>query len=82
MDTNTETHNEINVLDGDHDKFAHYADATEVTRAYIEGSHVTALCGKTWIPFDNPEKFPVCPTCEDIYRALFLRGGRDMCGND
>jgi hypothetical protein len=31
---------------------------------------VRALCGKLWTPGRDPEKFPVCPTCREIYEKL------------
>jgi len=40
-----------------------------VLEARIEGTSVTALCGYTWIPSKDPQKFPVCDICRDIYEA-------------
>jgi len=34
------------------------------------GTPVVALCGKVWIPNRDPEKFPVCPECKEIYEAM------------
>jgi len=34
------------------------------------GTPVVALCGKTWVPGRDPDKFPVCPTCKEIYEGL------------
>jgi hypothetical protein len=48
---------------GDHDRFAHYARKEDVTRAYITGEAITALCGKHWVPTRDPQRYPVCPTC-------------------
>jgi hypothetical protein len=31
---------------------------------------VRALCGKKWTPGRDPEKFPMCPTCKEIYESL------------
>jgi hypothetical protein len=56
--------------DGDHERYAHYAPADEVTYALIEGTSVVALCGKVWVPFRDPQKYPVCPTCKEIYEGL------------
>jgi len=53
--------------DGDHEKFAHYVNKNEMMAAYIEGAPVTALCGKKWVPSRDPEKFPLCPTCKELY---------------
>lgn len=57
--------------DGDHDRFAHYVDKNESTRAYIEGTPVRALCGKVWVPTRDPSRYPVCPTCQEIVDAIF-----------
>jgi uncharacterized protein YbaR (Trm112 family) len=56
--------------DGDHERYAHYAPADEVTYALIEGVPIMALCGKIWIPNRDPKKFPVCPTCKEIYSGM------------
>ena len=29
-----------------------------------------ALCGKVWVPGRDPNKFPVCPVCKEIYEGL------------
>lgn len=56
--------------DGDHDRFAHYVRKADIVRANIEGVPVTALCGKKWIPNRDPDRYPVCPTCKEIYATL------------
>ena len=63
--------------DGDHERFAHVVvPASAVTEAYITGSPVTALCGKTWVPTRDPGRYPVCPTCKEILDAArAMRGG-------
>ena len=60
----------VSTESGDHDVFAHYASKDEVTRAMVEGIPIVALCGKVWIPFRNPEKYPICPACKQIYGEL------------
>ncbi len=50
---------------GDHDRFAHYARKEDVTRAYITGEAITALCGKKWVPTRDPKGYPICPTCKE-----------------
>jgi hypothetical protein len=63
------------VLDdgGDHDRFAHYVKKSKILPSTIEGTPLEALCGKKWIPSRDPEKFPVCPECKEIYDQL--KGG-------
>lgn len=56
--------------EGDHDRFAHYVRKEDIVRANVEGVPVVALCGKKWIPNRDPSRFPVCPTCKEIYEAL------------
>ncbi len=51
--------------DGDHDRFAHICRKEDVTRAYITGEAIEALCGKKWVPSRNPENYPVCPACKE-----------------
>ncbi len=54
---------------GDDDKFSHYVDKNKMMDAILNGTPVTALCGKTWIPTRDPQKFPVCPPCKEAYLA-------------
>lgn len=56
--------------DGDHDKFAHYAEKDEIMKAFVYGVPIVALCGKIWVPTRDGEKFPVCPECNKIYSQL------------
>jgi len=57
--------------DGDHERFAHYVDKADIVRSNVEGVPVVALCGKRWIPNRDPDRYPVCPTCMEIRKALF-----------
>ena len=57
--------------DGDHDIFAHYVNKNDMMTSVVEGVPLIALCGKIWIPSRDPEKYPVCPTCKDIYKEMF-----------
>ena len=58
------------VDDGDHDKFSHYVPKDKIIESAVTGKPVRALCGKKWLPNSNPDRFPVCPTCKDIYEKL------------
>lgn len=58
---------------GDHDRFSHYVrgDGVHSARdivfaAMIEGTPIVAICGKTWVPSRDPERFPMCPRCKEI----------------
>jgi hypothetical protein len=64
--------NEIleNLEPGDHERYAHYVRKEKIVESAVMGSPVVALCGKTWVPGRDPDKFPVCPTCKEIYQGL------------
>ncbi len=51
--------------DGDHDRFAHYAKKSDITRAYVTGEAIVALCGKKWVPSRDPARYPICPACAE-----------------
>ena len=55
---------------GDHERFAHYVRKNKIMDSALSGKPVIALCGKVWVPGRDPEKFPVCPTCKEIYSGL------------
>lgn len=59
---------------GDHERFAHYVQKEDALEGLIYGRPVVALCGKVWIPSRDPEKFPVCPKCKEIYEQLADNG--------
>ena len=56
--------------DGDHERHSHYAPADAVTQALVMGSAVMALCGKVWVPHRDPHKYPLCPTCKELYEDM------------
>lgn len=64
--TETDIRPETTDSDGDHDRFSHYVKKGDIVRANIEGVPVRALCGKVWIPNRDPNRYPVCKTCEEI----------------
>ena len=55
---------------GDHERFSHYVRKEKILESALSGEPVTALCGKVWTPGRDPEKFPVCPVCKEIYQGL------------
>ena len=55
---------------GDHERFSHYVKKEKILESAMTGKPVLALCGKKWTPGRDPEKFPVCPTCKEIYERL------------
>jgi len=56
--------------EGDHDRFAHYVEKDELMKALVDGLPVVALCGKIWVPSRDPDRFPLCPACKEIYEKL------------
>ncbi len=65
--------------DGDHERFSHYVEKNKLTEAMVMGTPVVALCGKVWVPSRDPKRFPVCPTCKEIFDGL--RPGKDSGGD-
>lgn len=55
---------------GDHERFAHYVRKEKILESALSGEPVVALCGKIWVPGRDPNKFPVCPICKEIYEGL------------
>jgi hypothetical protein len=66
--------------DGDHERFSHYVPKDKLTDAMVNGTPVIALCGKVWVPSRDPQRFPVCPECKEIWASL--RGGDDGGAGD
>lgn len=56
--------------EGDHERFSHYVKKDKIVESAVSGAPVKALCGKIWTPGRDPEKFPVCPECKEIYESL------------
>lgn len=56
--------------EGDHERFAHYVKKDKILQSAVMGEPVIALCGKVWVPNRDPSRFPVCPTCEAIFKGL------------
>ena len=61
--------------DGDHERFAHYVQKNKIVESSVMGTPLVALCGKVWVPSRDPKRYPVCPTCKEIYEGL-PPGGR------
>lgn len=55
---------------GDAERFAHYADKNKIMESRVFNIPVQALCGKVWVPQRDPEKFPVCPACKEVYDQM------------
>ena len=70
LDERTEERTEYRLDEGDHERFSHYVKKDKILESALTGKPVRALCGKKWTPGRDPEKFPVCPTCKEIYESL------------
>jgi len=55
---------------GDHERFSHYVKKDKILESAVTGKPVRALCGNLWTPGADTEKFPICPTCKEIYERL------------
>ena len=70
LDERTEERTEYRLDEGDHERFSHYVDKSKLTEAMVMGTPVIALCGKVWVPSRNPDRFPVCPECKEIWATM------------
>lgn len=52
------------------DGFAHYASQAQLAESRATGHPVQAICGRVWTPVSKSEGVPVCPKCDEVYRAL------------
>lgn len=63
---------------GDHDRFAHYILADDpqaaITEAMVTGKPLRALCGKVWVPSRDATRYPVCPECAELKKAILSHG--------
>jgi hypothetical protein len=75
VETLEDTRTDEALDEGDHDRFSHYAPREQLTEAMVMGTPVKALCGKVWVPSRDPQRYPVCPTCKEIWESL--PGGDD-----
>lgn len=55
---------------GDHERYSHYAPKDKIMESMVTGTPLIALCGKVWIPSRDPERFPVCPKCKEIFESM------------
>jgi len=54
----------------DHERSCHYGHTAWRLKSALTGRPVIALCGKVWTPGRDPQKFPVCPVCKEIYESM------------
>lgn len=70
VDERVEQDEDLRYEDGDHERFSHFVPKERLMEAMVMGTPVIALCGKVWVPSRNPDKFPVCPECKEIWETL------------
>ncbi len=70
LDERTLERPDLRPEEGDHERFSHYVPRNKLTEAMVMGTPVVALCGKVWVPSRDPERFPVCPECEEIWKGM------------
>ncbi len=68
--TVTDERTDLRTEEGDHERFSHYVPKDELTEAIVMGHPVVALCGKVWTPSRDPQRFPVCPECKEIWESM------------
>lgn len=70
LERTEEATNQAHIEDGDQDRFSHYVPKIKILDSAMSGEPLLALCGKLWTPNRDPQKFPVCPECKDIYDGM------------
>lgn len=70
VDERTKEQADYRLDEGDHERFSHYVPKKKLTEAMVMGTPVVALCGKVWVPSRDPERFPVCPECKEIWEGM------------
>jgi len=73
---------EQNIEPGDHERYSHYVRKEKIVESAVMGTPVVALCGKVWVPGRDPQKFPVCPACKDIYDGIKPEPPADKSSGD
>lgn len=69
--------------EGDHERMTHIVlegfrpqdgevvpVGVNVVEGMVNGVPVRALCGKTWVPGRDPQRYPLCPTCREIAEGM------------
>jgi hypothetical protein len=54
----------------DSERYSHWVDANKASKAQLNDRPVIALCGKVWKPKHNPEDYPICPRCQELYEEI------------
>lgn len=54
----------------DTNEFAHYVKKDQIVDSAVFGTAMEALCGFLIVSKRDPQKFPVCPECKEIYEEM------------
>lgn len=57
-------------LDTDSPQVAHIVSKESHMRGYVLGETIQALCGEWFIPTRDPNKFPLCESCKEMFNRL------------
>jgi len=49
---------------------AHIVSQEDLIHSQVTGEPIRALCGKLWIPKRNPDDYPICQACVDVFNAI------------
>jgi hypothetical protein len=49
---------------------AHIVSQKDLMHSQITGEPIRALCGKLWVPKRNPDDYPLCSACVEIFNAI------------
>jgi hypothetical protein len=60
--------------DPDEPDTAHIGRKDDVSRAYVTGEAITALCVAVFVPTRDPSRYPVCKRCQEVLDQI--RAGR------
>lgn len=59
--------------EGDHDRFQHYFNKKAIMENAINGTPMTAVCGKVLYRQVDPKGRPVCDTCKYLYEEVMKK---------
>lgn len=51
-------------------RFAHYAPTRTIADASVDGRAVRGLCGRYFVPRNDPTDIPVCPACDRLHAVM------------
>ncbi len=48
---------------------AHIVTQKDLIHSQLTGEPIRALCGKMWVPRRNPDDFPMCQACVEVFNG-------------